>query len=130
MAKRPKLVKKFIVYSEMVAAGKYVRHPNPKVIDEISLVYEHRDGGCKWAFSIRLERLAKPSMQLRMWADSWEAFDDAQEIPGILAKFRSVSNDDDSRMWPLLLPELRKWGWKHVKAKGVLQCRECGKPRE
>lgn len=127
-------IKKMYVHSEMIAARQWVRPNDPDELDEITLSLGAKEGGCYWEFSINLERLSgRPTMNLKMWDDSWEAFREAPEVFEILRKYKDESTHrDDSTVWLKMIEDLEKAGWKHIKpeprkvTKEELACPTCG----
>jgi hypothetical protein len=128
--------KTLLIQSEHVQAGRWIPPSDPKDLDRIMLTNSAEGGGCYWEFSILLEQLGgKATMCVKLWNDSWTAFKEAPEVFKILEKYHRESGHDDSQLWPKLIEDLKKAGWKHEKPEPIEtrikhKCPACGKAKE
>lgn len=132
---KPEYEKRLIVYSEMIKAGRYPPRgsDSDNWLDELNMAKASPGGGCLWEFNIRLIELAgKGALQLQMFADSWEAFEEAPEVFEVLRMYAKEHGSDDRAVWPDLIADLEKVGWKreHAEPREGRKCRECGKSRD
>jgi hypothetical protein len=129
-------IKTMYIQSEHVDARRWIAPSDPDDLDRLMMTNKAKGGGCYWEFTIRLERLSgKASMKIEAWNDAWIAFKEAPEVFEILAKYQREGREDDAPLWPKLIEDLKKAGWKHEKPEPVEsrikhKCPACGKAKE